>query len=139
MLFREELLKLLYEGDRQNFRLFLAYEDAHDEACNNLECERSDRCTKGLVTILFKLTRISPENTYAIICGPPIMYKFVVQELNQRNFDPKQIYMTLERRMKCGIGRCGHCIMGTGKSIKYTCKDGPVFTYWDALNTKGMI
>jgi len=47
--------------------------------------------------------------------------------------------MTLERRMKCGVGKCGHCIIGSGKNIKYVCKDGPVFTYWDALNTKGMI
>ena len=47
--------------------------------------------------------------------------------------------MTLERRMKCGIGKCGHCIVGSSNSIKHVCKDGPVFTYWDAIQTKGMI
>jgi sulfhydrogenase subunit gamma (sulfur reductase) len=139
MLFRDEFLHLFREGDKQGVKFYLSYEDAEDKECNQLACERSERCTQGVVTKLFGKTEVSPENTYAIICGPPIMYKFVVKELTKRNFDPRQIYMTLERRMKCGIGKCGHCIIGEGNSIKYVCKDGPVFTYWDALNTKGMI
>jgi len=140
MLFRDEFLQLFYEGDKQNVKFYLSYEDASDEKCYELECERSDRCCKGVVTRLFELLGdVSPENTYAVICGPPIMYKFVVKELDKRKFDPRRVYMTLERRMKCGIGKCGHCIIGSGNSIKYVCKDGPVFTYWDALNTKGMI
>jgi len=139
MLFRDEFLHLFYEGEKQNVKFFLSYEDAADKMCYELSCERSDRCMSGVVTKLFQLTKVTPDNTYAIICGPPIMYKFVIRELIQRNFDPNQIYMTLERRMKCGIGKCGHCIMGSGNAIKFVCKDGPVFTYWDALNTKGMI
>jgi len=139
MLFRDEFLKLFYEGDKENVEFYLSYEDSSDQACYELECERNDRCVSGVVTKLFQLKEVTPNNTYAVICGPPIMYKFVVKELLQRNFDPKKIYMTLERRMKCGVGKCGHCIIGSGKSIKYVCKDGPVFTYWDALNTKGMI
>jgi len=139
MLFRDEFLHLFREGDKQGVNFYLSYEDKEDKQCYELECERSERCTQGVVTKLFQKTEVSPENTYAVICGPPIMYKFVVQELMKRNFDPRQIYMTLERRMKCGIGKCGHCIIGEGNSIKYVCKDGPVFTYWDALNTKGMI
>ncbi|NIN66449.1 MAG: cytochrome-c3 hydrogenase subunit gamma, partial [Anaerolineae bacterium] len=51
----------------------------------------------------------------------------------------ERVYLTLERRMHCGVGQCGRCIVGTGKSIKYVCKDGPVFTLWDAINTRGMI
>jgi len=139
MLFRDEFLKLFYEGDKENVEFYLSYEDSSDQACYELECERNDRCVSGVATKLFQLKEVTPNNTYAVICGPPIMYKFVVKELLQRNFDPKKIYMTLERRMKCGVGKCGHCIIGSGKSIKYVCKDGPVFTYWDALNTKGMI
>ena len=139
MLFRDEFLQLFYEGDKENIEFFLSYEDSSDQACYDLSCERSDRCMSGVVTKLFELKDVTAKNTYAIICGPPIMYKFVVKELIKRNFDPKQIYMTLERRMKCGIGKCGHCIVGSGSNIKYVCKDGPVFTYWDALKTKGMI
>ena len=67
-----------------------------------------DRIFQGVVTKLFEKAETSPENTYAIICGPPVMYKFVVKELIRRNFEPWQIYLTLERRMRCGIGKCGH-------------------------------
>lgn len=139
MLWREEFLQLFYEGDKNNVEFYLSYEDPSDKQCYQLQCKRSDRCMSGVVTRLFGLKEVEPENTYAVICGPPIMYKFVVQELMKRNFDPRRIYMTLERRMKCGLGKCGHCILGSGKNVKFVCKDGPVFTYWDALNTRGMI
>jgi len=139
MLWRDEFLQLFYEGDKNNVEFYLSYEDASDRQCYELQCERNDRCMQGVVTKLFELKEVKPKNTYAVICGPPIMYKFVIQELMKRNFDPRKIYMTLERRMKCGVGKCGHCVIGSGKNIKYVCKDGPVFTYWDALNTKGMI
>jgi len=140
LLFGEEFLPLFFEGDKQNIRFFLSYEDPHDKECYDLMCERNDRARAGVVTKLFELLGdVSPEKTYAVICGPPIMYKFVVRELEKLNFDPRRVYMTLERRMKCGVGKCGHCIVGSGNSIKYVCKDGPVFSYWDALNTKGMI
>ena len=139
-LFSEEWLPLFFEGDKQNVRFFLSYEDPLDKECYDLMCERDDRASPGVVTKLFELLgEVSPEDTYAVICGPPIMYKFVVRELEKLNFDPRRVYMTLERRMKCGIGKCGHCIVGSGSSIKYVCKDGPVFSYWEALNTKGMI
>jgi sulfhydrogenase subunit gamma (sulfur reductase) len=90
----------------------------------------------GLVTTLFKdVKHINPENTYAAICGPPVMYKFVIQELLKLKIPKNQIVMTLERRMKCGVGKCGHCVV---KHI-YTCIDGPVFSYWDVLNMKELI
>ncbi len=66
----------------------------------------------------------SPEGKTAIVCGPPIMIKFVVQQLKESGFDPADIYTTLELKMKCGIGKCGRCNIGS----KYVCKDGPVFT-----------
>lgn len=90
----------------------------------------------GLVTSLFKkLKKIDAENTYALVCGPPVMYKFVINELLKLNIPKHQILMTLERRMKCGIGKCGHCAIG---SI-YTCLDGPVFSYWDVIHMKDLI
>jgi NAD(P)H-flavin reductase len=67
----------------------------------------------------------SPENTVAITCGPPIMIKFVIKNLLDLGFNEDQIYTTLENRMKCGIGKCGRCNVGS----LYVCKDGPVFSY----------
>ena len=90
----------------------------------------------GLVTTLFKdLGKIDPNNTYAAVCGPPIMYKFVMQELVKLGIPKHQILMTLERRMKCGVGKCGHCAV----EYLYTCIDGPVFSWWDVLRMKELI
>lgn len=91
---------------------------------------------KGLVTELFKkVGELDADNTFATVCGPPVMYKFVVAEFLKLGIPKHQILMTLERRMHCGIGKCGHCAIG---SI-YTCLDGPVFTYWDVLHMKDLI
>ncbi len=139
MLFREEFSNLLKGGCESGCKMYLSYEDADDKECISLEAEHSDRCMRGVVTKLFGKAEILLENTYAIICGPPIMYKYVVQELTKKNMPPEKIYMTLERRVKCGLGKCGHCIITDGASTKFVCKDGPVFTYRDALQTKGMI
>ena len=62
-------------------------------------------------------------NRVAVLCGPPIMIKFCLQGLTEMGFRHDQVYTTLELRMKCGIGKCGRCNIGT----KYVCKDGPVF------------
>lgn len=58
-------------------------------------------------------------------CGPPVMIKFVIKSLNAAGFRNDQIFMSLERLMRCGIGKCGHCMV----SNLYVCKDGPVFRY----------
>ncbi|GLI36345.1 FAD/NAD(P)-binding protein [Desulforhabdus amnigena] len=79
----------------------------------------------GFVPTVLKEVAPSPENCLAIVCGPPIMIKFVLFGLKELGFEDHQIYSTLEKRMKCGIGICGRCNMGT----KYVCVDGPVFTY----------
>ena len=73
--------------------------------------------------ILYKIDP-DPENTIAIVCGPPVMIKFTFFELNSSKFKPENVYTTLENRMKCGIGKCGRCNVGKF----YVCKDGPVFT-----------
>jgi sulfite reductase subunit B len=89
----------------------------------------------GVVTKFIPDLDIHPGQTYAVICGPPVMYKFVVKELLKKKYMKENIYVSLERLMKCGIGKCGHC----GVGYKYTCLDGPVFNYWDVLNLQEAI
>lgn len=89
----------------------------------------------GLLPGLFDLTRVDPVTTVAAVCGPPIVYRFVLQRLLALGFTKDRILMSLERRMKCGVGKCGHCSVG----YKYTCIHGPIFTYWDAMNLPEMI
>lgn len=89
----------------------------------------------GLLPSLFDLTEIDPATTVAAVCGPPIVYRFVLQRLLALGFTKDRILMSLERRMKCGVGKCGHCSVG----YKYTCIHGPIFTYWDAMNLPEMI
>jgi sulfhydrogenase subunit gamma (sulfur reductase) len=79
----------------------------------------------GLITDLLQQVSPSPENALAIICGPPIMIKFVILGLDKLGFNAEQMIMTLEAKMKCGIGKCGRCNMGE----QFVCLDGPVFTY----------
>ena len=61
----------------------------------------------------------------AIVCGPPIMIRFTFPVLEKLGFKPEQMLTTLEKRMKCGIGKCGRCNIGN----IYVCRDGPVFSY----------
>jgi sulfhydrogenase subunit gamma (sulfur reductase) len=81
----------------------------------------------GVVGSLFKQpqVRVPVERTTAFVCGPPIMFRFVIKDLLAMGFDDQQIVSTLERYMKCGVGKCGHCCIG----VAYVCTDGPVFTY----------
>ena len=81
----------------------------------------------GVITNLIPGVDLDPNKTYAVVVGPPIMYKFVIKELIQKGIPSKQIILSLERRMKCGLGKCGHCQINN----LYVCKDGPVFTYAD--------
>jgi NAD(P)H-flavin reductase len=69
----------------------------------------------------------SPENTISITCGPPIMIKFVIKNLEELGFNDGQIFTTVENKMKCGIGKCGRCNIGK----HYVCKDGPVYSWAD--------
>ena len=83
----------------------------------------------GVVTTLFSKAGIIKENTVAFVCGPPIMIRFVILELLSLRIAPGNIISTLERYMKCGVGKCGHCAVGH----KYICLDGPVFSYKEML------
>ena len=94
----------------------------------NCTVDRADPEWKGnvgLITSLIPGVTISPKQTMAVVVGPPIMYKFVIVELLKKEIPGGQIIVSLERKMRCGLGKCGHCqIRGV-----YVCQCGPVFTY----------
>jgi len=79
----------------------------------------------GLVTDLLDKIKISPDNTFAFVCGPEIMMRFICRGLLMKGITQSRIYVSLERRMKCGIAHCGHC----QHYGLFVCKDGPVFSY----------
>jgi len=79
----------------------------------------------GVITTLIPKVDFDPDTTYAIVVGPPVMYKFVLHDLRGRNLPDDHIIVSLERRMKCGVGKCGHCQINE----IYVCRDGPVFNY----------
>ncbi len=79
----------------------------------------------GLVTTILKSTKVDMNNAVAIVCGPPIMMKFTTFKLLDLGFRDSHVYLSMEKNMSCGIGKCGHCRIGP----YYACKDGPVFTY----------
>ena len=76
----------------------------------------------GVVTTLFKFARLLP-NSVAMLCGPEIMMRFVLRDLDAQGLAREDVYLSMERNMKCGIGSCGHCQYGP----HFVCKDGPVF------------
>lgn len=79
----------------------------------------------GVVTTLIAKAPFDPRNALAMVCGPEIMMRFTVLELQKRGVAAESIYLSLERNMKCAVGFCGHCQYGP----KFICKDGPVFRY----------
>jgi NAD(P)H-flavin reductase len=89
----------------------------------------------GVVGSLLYKTDIQIENTMVFICGPPIMFHFVTMDLTKLGFKDDMILSTLERHMKCGVGKCGHCMIGS----KYVCMDGPVFTYAEMKKQPGAL
>jgi NAD(P)H-flavin reductase len=79
----------------------------------------------GVVTTLIGLARFESDDTVAMLCGPEVMMRFCVAELLQRGVCSQDIYLSMERNMKCAVGFCGHCQFGP----TFVCKDGPVFQY----------
>ena len=79
----------------------------------------------GVVTTLIPKIKSELSSSLIFICGPPIMYKFVLTSLIEYNISKDNIFMNLERKMKCGVGKCGHCQI----NHYYVCMDGPVFRY----------
>ncbi len=114
MLFTDELLALAKRDD-VDFKPTVNWCPENETWSGNI----------GLITTLIPQVNFDPEKTYALLCGPPIMYKFVIADLKAKNLPDDHIILSLERRMKCGVGKCGHCQINQ----IYVCKDGPVFNY----------
>jgi NAD(P)H-flavin reductase len=95
--------------------------------------EKPDENWKGPVGMITKLlddVKVDMQKTYAIVCGPPIMFKFVCNQLGRMGIPMHRMFVSLERRMHCGMGKCCRCNVGT----TFTCVDGPVFDYWTVMN-----
>ncbi len=89
----------------------------------------------GLITALIPGVNLDPLKTFAVACGPPVMYRYVVDELLKKGIPESHIYLSLERHMKCGLGKCGHCQIHD----VYCCQDGPVFNYSWVKKIRGAI
>lgn len=107
---------------RDEFKIWRKYFDLHLILENTKGAKFV--CDTGLITHLFEIVKIAT-NPKVIMCGPPIMYKVCVEKIIKMGILPKDIYLSLERRMYCGAGVCQHCAIGD----KYVCKDGTIFTY----------
>lgn len=106
---------------------------ARDDVEFHVTVDRADEDWEGnvgVITTLFPKITVDPRNTVAVTCGPPIMYRFVLMEMLGKGLSESQIYLSLERRMKCGVGKCGHCQIND----LYCCQEGPVFTYAQIKN-----
>lgn len=112
LLFREEL-KLWQQ--RHDIELLISVDRSDKEWLGNV----------GVITTLFPKVTVNPHNTIAITIGPPVMYRFVLMELLGKGIPEDQIWLSLERRMKCGVGKCGHCQINN----LYCCQHGPSFSY----------
>jgi sulfhydrogenase subunit gamma (sulfur reductase) len=112
LLFKDELN---HWDEMEDVELYLTVDRGDDSWTGNT----------GVITTLFRHISVYPRNTVAATCGPPIMYRFVLMELFGKGISEGNIWLSLERRMKCGVGKCGHCQINN----VYACQSGPVFSY----------
>ena len=89
----------------------------------------------GVITTLIPGLELDLPNTITAVVGPPVMYKFVLMSLKTKRIPNENIYLSLERRMKCGVGKCGHCQI----NHSYVCQDGPVYKYTELKNLQEAI
>jgi NAD(P)H-flavin reductase len=114
------------------FKAELAEMAKRDDLELHVTVDRGDENWKGnvgVITTLFRKVSIYPRNMVAAVCGPPIMYRFVLMELLGKGIPNGNIYLSLERHMKCGVGKCGHCQI----NHIYACQSGPVFPYAEIM------
>jgi sulfite reductase subunit B len=112
LLFMDELKEW---GSRQDVELHVSVDRPDENWEGNI----------GVVTTLFSKIKVDAHNTVAVTVGPPVMYRFVLIEMIGLGIPEGNIWLSLERRMKCGVGKCGHCQI----NHIYTCQEGPCFTY----------
>jgi NAD(P)H-flavin reductase len=123
VLFRDELELTQRRGDAE---IRLSVDDPNEQEWGG---------HRGFVTDLIDDVELDPARTCAVACGPPVFYKYVLEKLVAAGLGKDRIFLSLERRMECGIGKCGHCAVG----YTFTCLHGPVFSYWDAINLPELI
>ena len=124
LLFKDEL-KEWGERDDVELRVTVDRPDPQGEWTGNV----------GVITTLFSKISVYPRNTVAITIGPPIMYRFVLMELLGKGIPETNIWLSLERRMKCGVGKCGHCQIND----LYACQSGPSFSYAEIKAVEGAL
>jgi len=122
ILFKNEIQ---YWSNRGDISLCLSVDNPDDKWTGEIGI-----CTKLIPRVIFP-----PDDTYVAVAGPPGMYKYVVYELEKKKYKPENIFLSLERRMECGVGKCNHCHVGN----KLVCVDGPVFSLWEIRNLKEAI
>lgn len=123
VLFRDELESWSRRGDAQ---ILLSVDNAEGKPWEG---------KVGVVTELLDMVDIDVSRTMAVACGPPVFYKFMIEKLMKAGLGKDRIFVSLERRMECGVGKCGHCAVG----YTFTCLHGPVFSLWDAMNLPELI
>ena len=122
---------ILYGARNPSELLFkdeLAQWEARDDVELYVTVDRGDESwtgNVGVITTLFPKITLNPRSTVAVTVGPPVMYRFVLMELLGKGIQDGRIFLSLERRMKCGLGKCGHCQINN----VYVCQKGPVFSY----------
>jgi NAD(P)H-flavin reductase len=126
VLYKDELRRLRERKDVKCLYILDKIETEEDKQWTDRE---------GLLTELIPEVDLDPSETYVAVCGPPVAYKFIGRELLKNGYPESQIFVSLERKMECGIGKCGHCQIG----YKFTCVDGPVFPLWDTKNLPEML
>lgn len=128
ILFGEELVDLAVQ-DRLELRL------AVDSAAGGSASIAGYPCRLGLVTCLLDDLQLQPDRVTAVVSGPPVLYRHVLERLASLGISPDRILATLERRMRCGIGECCHCVTGG----VYLCQEGPVFSLGQLRQMEGAI
>jgi NAD(P)H-flavin reductase len=128
LLFKDELAELATQGQIE-LRVSL------DFAATPIDPNTETFCRVGLVSELLDGLSFVPEQTCAVVCGPPALYGCVLEELASLGVAAHLIFATLERRMRCGIGECCHCVTGG----VYICCDGPVFSLEQLRSMEGAI
>jgi len=129
----EEFKKLFFRGGCKTPQEFLYFQEIQDWIQRGgmditLTVDEGDKKWKGpvgVVTTILDNIDMDCKSGFAVVCGPPVMMKFTVLKLLKIGFADTNIYLSMEKNMSCGLGKCGHCRLGT----YYACKDGPVFRY----------
>jgi NAD(P)H-flavin reductase len=116
MFYKQELL---YWQEKAPLKSIFCVDELEDHEGGDL------RIREGLVTDFIEELRLNPRESVACVCGPEIMMRFVARSLLREGYSGRDIYVLLERRMRCGTAHCGHCQIGS----KFVCRDGPLFSY----------